>query len=241
MLIMLRFYVRSKQSPLSPCPISTDYIKLYLNAVREGDNGQLLALNAFRQCMDRHESRHLLEQNRADYFAVLIMAIEFLYLYDACCYNAHFMSLKRNAIQKDSSNNKNDTSHIDKRTEIKTDIPDTSPFESFSWAKEFDTKTEMISLIFRDMKRFLISPHVRFTLCPNNENNVQPDNKRDRQLFLLNSILFEMNSSNITNKPNVNGNFNRKLGQFMVRTSVDVPANQLLVRKLAKTWWSSKR
>lgn len=219
MLIMLRFYVRCEQTPLSRCPKSTDYIRLYLDAIQQGKPPVGYVLNAFRQLMDNHEDRHELVKNREEYFVVMILAIEFLYLFDACHYNAHCMAYKRSYKWE-----------MFERTHPGQLQSPPVPFESFSWAKDFESKQEMIAYMFRDMKRFITSPFVKFSLKP---EDLKVDRKRDRQLLILSNIVFP---KQVERDRNVLACYNKEFGFLEIRTTDQVePLNPLIIgRKLLK-------
>lgn len=176
---------------MSPCPEKVDHIGLFLDSIRHNlsELVEQYALNAFRQCMDQHERRHILQSDLRNYFSCLLESIEFLHIYDICLFNADRL--------KDGEVMMSQTGQEDGENVV---IPNTGVVrEKFNWAtigsEEWKaSKAEMVTCVFRDLKRFIASPLVKYILpfskiaAVKSDNN--NDNQQDRQLLLLSGILF---------------------------------------------------
>ncbi|KAI2800549.1 hypothetical protein BLOT_011937 [Blomia tropicalis] len=132
---ILNFYIHSDSTPLTRCPLQTSFIHNYLDSIGSETFVKQSFLNLFRQCMDRHEQRNMLRNDRRQYFQNLLRSIDLFFLFD------HIQS---KSIEFDSKRITNYSIDSEQSEKVTT-----------NWMGE-RSKIEVIPCVFRDLKRFII-------------------------------------------------------------------------------------
>ncbi|XP_027195504.2 down and out [Dermatophagoides pteronyssinus] len=206
MILMLRFYFRTQSSPISPYSSEMDYIREFLQSIIERKNyeSKCLLLNVFRQTMDKHSKRLEFSRNKRYYYAGLIMAIEFTYLYDVFMQNGIQCKYKR-------LNNPKLT----------------MKWETFQWLTDIDksisTPNDLIVRIFIDLKRFMTSPFTKFEMEP---VDFRENFRKERRLLLLTGIFFPQQHICLTNLEPI---LNDENGMVEIRTNRSIKKDQELL------------
>ncbi|OTF70441.1 hypothetical protein BLA29_000338 [Euroglyphus maynei] len=207
LLLMLRFYIRTKSSPFLPCPREIDFIRQYLDSIINRKNFESkFLLNVFRQTMDGHCKRLEFTRNKRHYYAGLIMAIELTYLYDVFMENGIQCRYKR----------------------IMNNNPSVK-WHTFQWISTTTTDAslsftnDLIVRIFIDLKRFMSSPFTKFEMEP---KNFRENSRKERRLLLLTGILFPKQHICLTNLEPILHDNN---GLIEIRTNRSIKKGQELL------------